>query len=684
MAGSDRTLHLVSGDMAWCHAQAGNILDDLDQHRVLLLSNSLDGLATSHYRQILGKEFDCIIYDCFSGLDADALGSVCGTVRGGGALILLTPPLTDWSNFKDPDYRRHGYTDNEKPQGLFIQRLVHLLLNSDAATSHKQKENKQVNISLKPVTATAATDDQLHTIEAIERVALGHAKRPLAIKADRGRGKSAAIGIAAAKLLEKDKRNILVTAPSFAAVETLFRHAADNLPGFAMQQQALTHADGRRLAFIAPDKLVHDKPACNLLCVDEAAAIPAQLLEAMLKQQNRILFSTTVHGYEGSGRGFEIRFSKVLERLTPQWKTTSLKAPIRWRDGDALEALLNDLLLFDADQTAFDTDMLDSSDLVISCVTQQELFKDEAALRAFFGLLVTAHYRTRPFDLRHLLDGKQLRLWRATINNRLVGALVCVEEGNIDEQLAQGIRSGKRRPKNQLVPQTLQQHLGVDQALETSYLRIMRIAVAPGLQRKGIGRRLLQTAATDYSQSTDLLATSFGATAELLDFWRTTGFTPVRIGLTRDASSGCHSVLMLAPLSGNGEMLMQNCQERYLETLPYLLRGSLSDLETNIIQRAFPHTSDALTKESRSRLELFSTHALSLDAVLPDLHQLTRLLLSGERHIDIKPEHLACLVSYSLQEIDSKDVATRLEIAGKSAAEKLLRDATTEGLQRLQ
>ncbi|OOY88891.1 hypothetical protein BOW15_09275 [Solemya velum gill symbiont] len=377
--------------MAWCHAQAGNILDDLDQHRVLLLSNSLDGLATSHYRQILGKEFDCIIYDCFSGLDADALGSVCGTVRGGGALILLTPPLTDWSNFKDPDYRRHGYTDNEKPQGLFIQRLVHLLLNSDAATSHKQKENKQVNISLKPVTATAATDDQLHTIEAIERVALGHAKRPLVIKADRGRGKSAAIGIAAAKLLEKDKRNILVTAPSFAAVETLFRHAADNLPGFAMQQQALTHADGRRLAFIAPDKLVHDKPACDLLCVDEAAAIPAQLLEAMLKQQNRILFSTTVHGYEGSGRGFEIRFSKVLERLTPQWKTTSLKAPIRWRDGDALEALLNDLLLFDADQTAFDTDMLDSSDLVISCVTQQELFKDEAALRAFFGLLVTAH-----------------------------------------------------------------------------------------------------------------------------------------------------------------------------------------------------------------------------------------------------------------------------------------------------
>jgi tRNA(Met) cytidine acetyltransferase len=664
--------------MEWCHAQARNLLNDLAQHRLQLLSNS------SNYRQILGKEFDCIIYDCFNGLNADALGAASGTVRGGGALILLTPPLSEWRNFNDPDYRRHGYTDNEQPQGLFIQRLVHLLSHSDAVTRHDQELNNQVNISLEPATATKTTDDQLQTIEAIERVALGHAKRPLVIKADRGRGKSAAIGIAAANLLENGKRNILVTAPAFAAVETLFRHAAEKLSGFSMQRQALTHADGRTLAFIAPDKLVHDKPACDLLCVDEAAAIPAKLLEAMLKQQNRILFSTTVHGYEGSGRGFEIRFRKVLDKLTPQWKTAELKTPIRWREEDALETLLSDLLLFNTDQkTQSETESGTPGDLLISPVTQQELFNDENQLRAFFGLLVSAHYRTRPFDLRHLLDGKQLRLWRATISDRLVGALVCVEEGNIDEPLAKAIRSGKRRPKNQLIPQTLQQHLGVEQALDTRFLRIMRIAVAPDLQRNGIGRQLLATAAADCSQSADLLATSFGATAELLDFWHTIGFTPVRIGLTRDAASGCHSVVMLSPLSSAGIALMQACQRRYLETLPHLLRGGLSDLETDIIQRAFPQTPDILTPDTRSRLDRFGTNALSLDAVLPDLHQLTRLILSRNGDVEINREHLACLVSYSLQELDSKAVAIRLGLTGKSAAEKLLREAIMEGLQRL-
>ncbi|MCV5638947.1 hypothetical protein OFN49_29125, partial [Escherichia coli] len=72
--------------------------------------------------------------------------------------------------------------------------------------------------------------EQEHAISLIEKVVTGHRKRPLILTADRGRGKTSALGIACASLLQQKPLRILITAPSIKAVEPVYQHALRLLP----------------------------------------------------------------------------------------------------------------------------------------------------------------------------------------------------------------------------------------------------------------------------------------------------------------------------------------------------------------------------------------------------------------------------------------------------------------------
>src|SRR5690606_39440759 len=88
------------------------------------------------------------------------------------------------------------------------------------------------------------------------------------------------------------------------------------------------------------------------------AQLPVPVLRALVRRHPnaRIAFATTVHGYEGTGRGFVLRFLEWLRSgpgssgdAAPELEILTLETPIRWLENDPLEKLVFDVLALDAE-----------------------------------------------------------------------------------------------------------------------------------------------------------------------------------------------------------------------------------------------------------------------------------------------------------------------------------------------
>lgn len=607
-----RQFIVLSGESDWCRAQAQVLLPE--EHVIWISSAAPAKVKTLTARQainLLGGELDALVFDAHSGFDADVFGAVSGVLRGGGVLLMLTPELSAWPDQVKSDtdsLQIHGYSFADS-RHRFIRRLSRLLSSASGLVHVRQGEPLPA-ISVEPVVGVAAVDiqEQTQAVAAVVKVATGHRRRPLVLTADRGRGKSAALGMAAAELIHKGKRRILVTAPRMDAVTPLFQHAAALLP-LCKQSNGLIELEDQRIEFVAPDALVLDPQKADLLLVDEAAGIPAALLQKLLSYYSRIAFATTVHGYEGTGRGFAVRFNRVLDQLAPQWKPLQLNQPIRWAAADPLEKFTFDALLLDA-EPANDELLQDVSlaSVLIEHLSRDQLLVDEALLRQLFGLLVIAHYRTTPMDLLDLLDGPNVSLWVSRYQGVVVAAALMAKEGDFDSALAKEVWQGKRRPRGHLLPQTLAAKVGLQEAAQLNYQRIIRIAVHPALQGRGLGSQLLHHL-TDWSgeQGMDYIGSSFGATEELLRFWYRAGLRPVRLGMRQEASSGAHSALMLKPLSDRGATLYELARRRFLGQFPLQLAEPLKSLDTGVAVALLALTGTTkLSDEQLHELQLFA------------------------------------------------------------------------------
>lgn len=695
MAAQQRRLLWLSGSAEWCRDVATLVMAGVVDDDLLWVSTlapvGVRQIDNIHCTQLLGSELAMVVYDAHTGFDADALGAISGLVRGGGLLLLLTPALAQWPSVADPEARRFMAGADVAERSRFITRLVQRLSGAAAVYRLEQEGALPLIEALAPtpvaefVDPPCRTADQQQAVAAIIKTAHGHRKRPTVLLSDRGRGKSAALGIAAAQLLSSGSQRIIVTAPRLDATASLFQQAAALLPQAHVNRGRIEYGDAV-LEFIAPDELIQIHPIADLLLVDEAAAIPAPMLDALLDHYARIVFATTVHGYEGSGRGFLLRFSETLNRRMPGGQQLRLEQPIRWAVNDPVEAMIFDTLLLNA-TIADEAQLVGVSveQCLIEAVDRDLLLQNETLLSQLFGLLVLAHYRTRPNDLRQLLDSAGVMVYVMRYGDAVVGTALVANEGGLDGSLSQAVYEGRRRLHGHLLPQSLASHVGLPDAATLHYRRIMRIAIHPQLQRSGLGSALIERIIADAQHDAlDLVGVSFGVTAELFSFWQGLQFQPVRIGLQREQSSGNHSLMMMQPLSSIGEKLHGEAHESFHQRLPYLLADPLRDLDA-VITALLLHRIDVTTSLQLSAAEWRDLHTfahanLGLETVIVPLWQLVQhhLVVAA---LELHPQEQTLLVSRVLQKNSWSEVCHATGYNGKNEALKALRQIVAQLLE---
>lgn len=715
---------LAPGDALWVGAPEEVARDEA-------MPASVTWLAMPKARGRLGGEQGMVVFDAHGGFDPDAFGALAGTVRAGGLMLLLTPD--DWGRAPDADYGRLADYPAawQTLTAHYLARLSRLLELS--SPPHWRPEDRDGPVWLtedgghadSPAGSVAVVAEKAYAEETREEgakapcdedcltpdqaraasaVAALKRRRPLVITADRGRGKSAALGIGAARRLAAGDEEVLVTAPRQASVAALFERLAALLPEGRRQGGAFVWG-ARAVRFIPPDRLMQEATtlggAGRVLLVDEAAALPVALLARALRHFPRVVFATTVHGYEGSGRGFALRFRARLERLTPQWRALTLETPVRWAPGDPLERLTASLLALRAEPpllpSAPDGPSLPTSEpapVYHHRLDRAALARDEARLQALFGLLVQAHYRTSPADLRTLLDGpgvgiETLEMAAQPGAGALLAVAVTVDEGGFDPALAERVARGERRPRGHLVAQSLALHEGIEAAAVQRQRRLMRLAVHPEARRQGLGTELVARVAADARcTGLDLLTASFGAEPGLIAFWRSGGFDTLRAGVTPETSTGEYPLMVGKALNETGQTLLTTLQRRFNETLPALLALELRALEPAVAAALLAELSiEAPACDERRALERFAHARAPLTAVRPALRR--RVIAELQRRAPgtgtpamsaARCEALAHWAALLWQGREAAWLAERLAVAGRAALYDRLRAEVAQWL----
>ncbi len=524
-----RQLVVLHGSRDWCD-DAFACIQETGGEWLVFTDRDLGGdrVALAKAATRLGGEADLVALDLFDGFDPDLLCIAAGMVGAGGVLLLLEPsrwdPCADrfaqWQNGKRspaPRFREYFMAAVE------AEPSIGLVLEAGRALPESARLE-----SLEPTPIEAGeTAAQRQALAGLEDWLRRGATGVAVISADRGRGKSTALGLLVRRLRKDAGRRVLLCAAS--------RRVA---------ARALEIGEG--VDYMPPDRLLAEYPAVDPLVIDEAAMIPQSILRQLCRRYSRLVMATTSRGYEGTGRGFRLRFVDALP--ASQRLELTLSEPVRWCAGDRLEAWINRVMLLD-DSAAPESADVDSAVVEFDTIAVREAGAPVEMLLEIYRLLSSAHYRTRPSDLRMLLENPDLDIVVARVRDAVVGAALLNAEGGLERELCAQVHRGRRRPRGHLLAQMLTAQAGLKDFACWHGLRVQRIAVVEGWRRRGIGRALLARAEQlARARGQHWLGASFAIEPGAAAFWRRAGYDLVHVSYAAGKSSGNHSLAVLAAM----------------------------------------------------------------------------------------------------------------------------------------
>ncbi|MBI6547920.1 tRNA(Met) cytidine acetyltransferase [Xenorhabdus sp. VLS] len=671
-----RRLVVLSGDPQWSELIVGQFKKQFHGDWLTVSSHADEAIEPAKAVSLLGREFLHGVFDATHGFNAEALAILAGTLKAGSWLVMRVPTWSQWLEQSDEDSLRWNESVGVIPTPNFIRHIQQQILALPNVLLWRQGTPFQAQ----PLPQTDSwqmpdgnpTVSQLAILEELFQVSRG----VWVITAPRGRGKSALAGM----LVRHWQGKCWLCAPAKITTEVIRRYSG-------ISDLAEPKTSERETPFWAVDNLLkycrlknggqENKNGADWLLIDEAAVIPTPQLAELICHFPRVLLTSTVQGYEGTGRGFLLKLCAAL----PECQIRELKTPMRWAENDPLEAWLDSALFFDDKPLFDDTLQLDEQsayfnvekELNFYSIKQSMWLLQPTLLRQFYGLLTSAHYRTSPLDLRRLLDGNGMTFLAAMSRfpadkQQLAGALWMVNEGGLSPALAHEIWAGRRRPRGNLVAQSLAAHGGFPQAATLRSQRVSRIAVQAQYRRRGIAQHFITQQSQEANKHRlDFLSVSFGYTAELWALWQKCGFRLVRMGTHREASSGCYTAMAILPLSEQGIRFTQSAQQQ-------LSRDAIG-LES-LLGFELPIEHDADERFNSNDWQELAGFAFAHRPLSASYFALQRLLLMSDLALPALRKHLQ-------QRIDIEQCTRDLSLNGRKALLKRWREETAHALANI-
>ncbi|MDP7976142.1 MAG: GNAT family N-acetyltransferase [TACK group archaeon] len=487
--------------------------------------------------RVLGLSSPLVVISARVALDANALAAGAGLVKAKGLLVLLLG-------------KRRGAVPSSQalrfgPPSPFVEHVLESARSCAVGMGYDVErgvlwKNLNWSSSLKVKRGFKPTPEQQTVIDEMKDMAKKEGSKVLIVRGDRGRGKSAALGLGAAAYVRESRgANLVVISKRTESLGVLFDFF-ERASGFKrVEDRVFRGRDGSLrwmpidLALIFPPSLV------DLVIVDEAAEFPIDALLSLVRKFKKIVFATTVQGYEGSGRGFELRFAESVKREARHAVAAiTLMTPIRFMPGDPLERWAQETLLLKPELPQPD----------MSSVEIREIPRDFKVISDFYSILAEAHYRNEPNDLAAMMDLPNRSFVAAYGGGRPLGIVELSREGPLSEGEVRIIEEGGELPGN-LIPDKLIGRSRMKGFERYWGQRIVRIAVHPAFQRRGVGTSLLSYVEKKAMEAgAAWVGASFSVDKEILSFWVKNGYVPAYISWKAVRSAGSPSAIVIKPL----------------------------------------------------------------------------------------------------------------------------------------